>query len=95
MDVTAVPAEVYVVMAGNGDPLLLYGEIEGTTVIWPLACLPHHALAFARWSRRNVSRWRGKRILLQHPMCERTRRWCEWLGCVITQNAQSPGEVVV
>lgn len=93
MQVTAVRAEVFVVKAGNGDPLLLFGEIEDTAVLWPLAALPQHALAFARWSKRNVSRWRGKRVLLQHPMCARTRRWCEWLGCAVT--AQDPGEVLV
>jgi hypothetical protein len=80
MSCELVPAEVFVVKAANGDPLLLFGEIEGAAVLWPLAALPRHPIEFARWSKRNVHRWKGRTLQLQHPMCATTRKWVRWLG---------------
>lgn len=86
MDLESVPAELYTLRAANGDPLLLYGEdAAGNAFLWPTPHIEQHRIAFARWTYRNVRRWRGKRLILQHPMCERTRRWAEWLGVHLEQ----------
>lgn len=81
MNCHSVPAQLYTVTADNGDPLLLVGLDEsGTLFLWPTRYISQHKVGFARWCRRNVSRYKGSRAILHHPLCAETRRWAEWLG---------------
>lgn len=91
MRLAEVRCRLYTLHADNGDPLLLFGEDEaGNVFLWPTEHVRKHRFAFMRWCRASVSRWRGKRIQLQHPMCERTRRWAQSLGVTIQD-----GEAIV
>jgi hypothetical protein len=90
MNCTEVPCRLYTLHADNGDPLLLYGEDEaGHVFLWPTPHIARHPIAFARWTHRNVKRWGGKSIHLQHELCEATRRWALWLGARIDNGVAS------
>jgi hypothetical protein len=79
--VSEVPCRLYTLTASNGDPLLLFGEDDnGNVMLWPMTPITSHPIEFARWSRRYVQHWRGKTIRLQHPLCEQTLKWAQWLG---------------
>lgn len=84
MNCTTVPSSLEVLRAPNGDPLLMFGEAGGDFFLWPTTHIRRHRIAFARWSRRNVHRFRGRRLVMQHPMCESVRRWAEWLGAKVS-----------
>jgi hypothetical protein len=76
-----IPCRLYALHAGNGDPLLLFGEDEAGEVFWwPTVHMHYHPFEFARWTKRNVHRWHGKRIRLQHPCGPAVKRWLDWLG---------------
>jgi hypothetical protein len=77
----SVPARLWTLYAGNGDPLLLYGVDEaGGMMLWPTHYICLHRIAFARWCRRNVSAFRGCRFALNHPLSAETEKWARWLG---------------
>jgi hypothetical protein len=79
--VSEVPCRLYTLSASNGDPLLLFGEDDnGNVMLWPMTHIFQHRVAFARWSKRYVERWRGRVIHLHHPLCASTIRWAQWLG---------------
>lgn len=75
-----MPAQVHLVTAANGDPLLLYGTADGYVMLWPTPYILQHPIAFGRWCKRHVEELRGNRVLIQHALCERTQRWAQWLG---------------
>ncbi len=81
MIVQRYPAVLYTVTADNGDPLLLYGvDTVGSVMLWPTPYIERHRLGFARFCRRHISELAGHRIVMHHPLCERTERWARWLG---------------
>lgn len=83
MRLESVPGQYFTLYAGD-EPILLYGEdANGGVFLWPTVFLPRHRIAFGRWSRRYVERWRGKRIVLQHPITPDVERWARWLGCTV------------
>lgn len=86
----SVEGKYYTLYAGD-DPILLYGEdAKGGVFLWPTLYLAQHRIAFGRWSRREITRWRGKRIILQHPVTPDVERWARWLGCTV-----EPGVVII
>jgi hypothetical protein len=79
-----VKCALYTLTADNGDPIMLFGEDEaGNVMLWPTCHAARHPIAFARWTKRNAHRWRGKRLTLQHDMEPIVERWARWLGCRI------------
>lgn len=82
MNCRSVRCELYTVYADNGDPLLLYGVDElGNLMLWPTKYICQHPIAFGRWSRRMVERYRGARVLIQlHALKPDVERWGRWLG---------------
>lgn len=90
MRLERVEGQYFTLYVGD-DPILLYGEdAKGGVFLWPTVYLPRHRFAFARWSRGYVEHWRGKRIVLQHPITPAVERWARWLGCIV-----EPGVVIV
>lgn len=83
--VIEVPAELHVLKAANGDPLLMFGQADGVLMIWPTPLISRHKFAFARYCRANVWRLRGLRVFYNHPLNERTRAWALWLGVDLEQ----------
>jgi hypothetical protein len=80
-----VPAQLWSVYADNGDPLLLYGTDGEWLMLWPTPFIERHPIAFGRWCRRSVGEMRGKRVLIAHELCEKTKRWAAWLGVSLEQ----------
>jgi hypothetical protein len=83
VSLTSVEGTYFTLYAGD-EPILYYGEDgNGGVFLAPTPYLVRHRFAFARWSRENVHRWKGKRIVLQHPLAPDVERWARWLGCTV------------
>jgi hypothetical protein len=81
MNCRRVPAELYTVVADNGDLLMLYGKDEaGNVMLWPTKNLCKHPIAFGRFCRRNIESMRGLSLTLNHPISLKVIRWARWLG---------------
>jgi hypothetical protein len=82
-----VPCELYTLYADNGDPLLLYGaDANGYLMLWPTPFICRHPIAFGRWCRREVERYRGYRVLIQlHALKPEVERWARWLGVTLEE----------
>jgi hypothetical protein len=85
LTLTEIPCQLSTIVANDGEPLLLIGDDGQHMMLWPTPAIASHAFEFARWTKRNVDRFRGKRVLYNHPLCERTQRWAQWLGVNLEQ----------
>lgn len=85
MNCHPIPARLFLLCACNGDPLLLYGTVEGQMMLWPTRHICEHPIAFARYCKKHVEEWRGARMILNHALTPQAEKWGRWLGAKFEQ----------